>query len=169
MGAKMQQEKKISGIIYAVLFGVVTAIILLFSGFSGEISSSQSGFVVNVLNAVLRFFGIILNELQLETFAFFVRKFFGHFLIFVLDGLFAYLAIKKMFQVKQTWLMILIALTATFLVAATSEIIQLFTSGRSGNWLDVGIDLSGAIIGVAIAVFITWPIKEKTDNFSASS
>ena len=169
MSAKIHRERKISGLIHTILFAIVTAIILLFSGFSGEISSSQSGFVVNVLNAILRFFGIILNETQLETFAFFVRKFIGHFLIFVLDGLFAYLAIQKMFQLKQIWLMILIALFVTFLVAASSEVIQLFASGRSGNWLDVGIDLSGSIVGVAVAVFITWPIKEKTENFSASS
>ena len=157
------------GILFAVLFGVITAVILVFSGFNGEISSSQSGFVVNVLTSILRFFGIVLNDAQLETFAYLVRKLIGHFLIFVLDGLFAYFAYHNLLEIKSKWLMIIISVATGFFVAGLSELIQFFTSGRSGNLIDVGIDLFGALVGVALAIFIAWPIKEKTEKRSASS
>lgn len=154
------------GIIFAVLFGMITSVILVFSGFSGEISSSQSGFIVNVLTSVLRFFGVILNETQLDTFAYLVRKLIGHFLIFVLDGLFAYFAYHYLLRLKSKWLVITISVATGFFVAGLSELIQLFTSGRSGSLVDVAIDLSGVIVGAAIAMFITWPIKEKTEKTS---
>ncbi|MDY0345739.1 MAG: VanZ family protein [Bacilli bacterium] len=170
--ANMSVEKRriisTSGIVYMSIFVLLTAIILVFSGFSGEISSSQSDFVVNVLNSVLRFFGIILNESQLDTFAFFVRKLIGHFLIFLLDGLFVYLFLIKLTFFKNRWLHFVIAITIMFVVAGASELIQLFASGRSGNLIDVGIDLSGALLGIVIAFIITLQVKEKVDYKSAS-
>ncbi|MFA6644736.1 MAG: VanZ family protein [Bacilli bacterium] len=157
-----------AGIIYLVLFAALMILILVFSGFSGEISSSQSGFVVDVLNAALKFFGINLNADQLDIFAYVIRKLVGHFLLFLLDGLFAYLALNNMTIIKNKWLRILVAGGAMLLVAGSSELIQLFTSGRSGNLYDVGIDLSGALLGIAIAFLITFQRKEKAEIGSAS-
>lgn len=157
-----------AGIIYFAIFIALMVVILVFSGFSGEISSEQSGLVVDVLNAVLKFFGVILNADQLDAFAFFVRKLIGHFLIFLLDGLFAYLTLASVTFIKKKWLRLVIAISAMLLVAGSSELIQLFTSGRSGNFYDVGIDLSGALLGIAIAFLITLSRKEKAEINSAS-
>ncbi len=156
------------GIIYLSLFVAFATVILVFSAFSGEISSSQSNFVVDILNSILRFFGVILNESQLDTFAFFVRKIIGHFLIFLLDGIFAYLMLINLSIMKKKWLPVILAISLMIMIAGSSELIQLFTSGRSGNFYDVGIDLSGAMLGVATAFLVTLSRKEKAEHSSAS-
>lgn len=154
------------GIVYGALFLAITAIIFVFAGFSGEVSSSQSGFVVDVLNAVLRFFGIFLTDIQMDSFAFFVRKFVGHILIFLLDGVFIYLALNQLLPPLKPWHYLAISIGVMLAVAGISELIQLFISGRSGNWLDVGIDCSGAVVGIAVGILLSF--KQKAEMSSAS-
>ncbi|MDD3207411.1 MAG: VanZ family protein [Bacilli bacterium] len=163
---KMRPSKV--GIIYASLFVFISAVIFIFAGFSGDVSSSQSGFVVNVLNSILRFFGVVLNEGELAGFALFVRKFFGHFLIFLIDGVFAYLALYKLFSFKKNLIILLFGVLLMFLVAGISEFIQFFAGGRSANWIDVAIDLGGATIGLIIAFAFTIKTNEKAGNEPAS-
>jgi VanZ family protein len=79
-----------------------------------------------------------------------------------------YLFLIKLTFFKNRWLHFVIAITIMFVVAGASELIQLFASGRSGNLIDVGIDLSGALLGIVIAFIITLQVKEKVDYKSAS-
>lgn len=146
-----KQKKPIAGIIFTILFLIVTSIILLFASFNGEVSSGQSDFVASLINDVLRFMGIILNTTQLEGLAFFARKLLGHFLIFAVDGVFFLLAFHGFRPNVNKWWTLLISIASLLVVAFFSELIQFFTSGRSGNWLDVGIDLSGALVGIGVA------------------
>lgn len=160
--SKMQTSK--AGFIYASLFVLLSAIIFVFAGFSSDISSSQSDFVVDVLNAILRFFGVILNEAELVGFAIFARKFFGHFFIFLIDGVFAYLTLYKLFTFKKNFVILLFGVLIMFLVAGISEFIQYFAGGRNANWIDVAIDLGGATLGLLIAFAFTIKTNEKVDN-----
>lgn len=50
------------------------------------------------------------------------------------------------FQIRQFW----IVLSAGFLMAAADEGIQLFMEGRSGQFSDVMLDLSGVITGLFV-------------------
>jgi len=147
--------------IFVALFVLITATILIFSGFSGETSGEQSAFVANIINDVLRSFGIALPRESLDLFAFVVRKLVGHFLIFLLDGLFAYLALWQTKKLPSIWLLAITSSGTMLSVAGVSELIQLFTSGRSGNWGDVGIDLCGALAGIAFAIIIASVARKK--------
>ena len=69
---------------------------------------------------------------------------------------------------KKKWLPVILAISLMIMIAGASELIQLFTSGRSGNFYDVGIDLSGAMLGVATAFLVTLSRKEKAEHSSAS-
>ena len=80
---------------------------------------------------------MVLNEGELAGFALFVRKFFGHFSIFLIDGVFAYLALYKLFSFKKNLIILLFGVLLMFLVAGISEFIQFFAGGRSANWIDV--------------------------------
>ena len=48
------------------------------------------------------------------------------------------------------WKISLIAIILSFIYACTDEFHQMFVSGRSGEWLDVMIDTTGATIGIII-------------------
>lgn len=159
---KMKSSR--AGIIYASLFLLISATIFIFAGFSGDVSSSQSDFVVNVLNSILRFFGVVLNESELAGFALFVRKFFGHFLVFLIDGVFVYLALYKLFTFKKNLFILISGVLVMLLVAGISEFIQIFAGERNANWLDVAIDLGGATLGLLIAFAFTIKTDEKVGN-----
>lgn len=107
---------------------------------------------------------MILNEAELVGFAIFVRKFFGHFFIFLIDGVFAYLTLYKLFTFKKNLVILLFGVLIMFLVAGISEFIQYFAGGRNANWIDVAIDLGGATLGLLIAFAFTIKTDEKVDN-----
>jgi VanZ family protein len=161
MGKVIMAKHRTAGIIYLSLFVIITLVIFVFAGLSGDISSSQSGWVADILNSVLRFFSINLSGEQFDIFALVVRKVLGHFLIFLLDGVFGYLALLKLLKINRVWLGLSIATAAMFGVAGISELIQYFTSGRSANWGDVGIDVAGALIGILIVFLISSSANEK--------
>jgi VanZ family protein len=53
------------------------------------------------------------------------------------------------YQLRIKWVYILTGVIASG-YATTDEIHQLFVSGRSGNYLDVGIDSIGALLGILL-------------------
>lgn len=167
MNISASKKNIVSGFVYLSLFLLITMIIFLFASFDSVLSSSQSDFVVNVLNGILLFFNIHLDAIQLDIFALVVRKLIGHFFIFFLDGLFAYLALIKLLKFKKQWLNFLIAAVVMFAVAGFSELIQFFASGRSAEWLDIGIDFAGAFFGILFVFLFTLMAKEKAKKISA--
>ena len=106
--------------------------------------------------------GIINDENKDDVFAFF-RKSIGHFLLFLVSGLFTTLAIYYLFFFDKTskkWLTYVASLLTGFIVAGVSELIQLVTPGRSRLWADVGIDTLGFFF-VALFIFLFYLIYNK--------
>lgn len=89
-----------------------------------------------------------------------VRKTIGHFGLFALTALsilpFILLTWKDM-KIRLLWL--LGSETIGFGLAGFSELIQFYTEGRSGNWVDVGIDMGGYSFAVLIALFVILVIR----------
>ena len=150
MSDTKSKRRTIGGIIFAVLFLAITTIIFVFAAQTGDVSSSQSNFVVDLINDTLHLVGITLNTIQLDTLAFITRKLIGHFSIFAIDGAFFLLAFHAFWPAFNKWWTGLISVSGLLVIAIVSEFIQLFTSGRSGNWIDVLIDTSGALLGISI-------------------
>lgn len=127
----------------------INIFIILQSSFNGSISTSQSGWVVNMIkNIINTFFKNAINENNIDGFTSFVRKLIGHFLLFGVSGLFTtwsiYLFLKT--KINKTYLLMLISLLFGFFLATLTEFIQHFLPGRVGSYLDVIIDTSGYLL-----------------------
>lgn len=97
----------------------------------------------------------VLNQDPNNTdFLSFVRKFFGHASLFAIDGIFLFLFLAFFLLDDKGLMSGAIALGGSFLLAGITEVIQLFTAGRTGSMVDVGIDTLGAFIGIVIALLI---------------
>ena len=53
-----------------------------------------------------------------------------------------------------SWRMGLLSAAASLVYAGTDEIHQLFVSGRTCTWMDIGIDSIGCVLGVPLAVLV---------------
>ena len=129
-----------------VLIGVVCLLHLFIWGqslLSGAVSSSQSGFVVDVLYPVVSW---VLPNLSVGTLSFIIRK-LAHFTEYFILGLLLYRV--YMSHVKGYFLLTTVVMHG-LLVAAIDESIQLFTPNRSGELRDVLIDLLGVILAVVV-------------------
>ena len=152
---------------YVILKWVILAIaiainlfILINAFLNGEISAKESNDVAHTAADVI-------NTVKPETitpqnfdkFAFDVRKVVGHFLLFALSGGFTtwtgYLFLKDTKLGYFVW-ELLLTFAFGFTLAIITEFAQIFVEGRTGAWLDVGIDSSGYFIGVfpVILVFL---------------
>lgn len=87
-------------------------------------------------------------------FAFFVRKTFGHFALFVVIGF--GLAASFAFLIKPRLASVPVAIVSGFAFALLSETLQLpiFTTGRFFAWSDVFVDFFGAIVGMTAAYLV---------------
>lgn len=134
-----------------ILVIILNLIIWINSLLPGSVSSSQSGFVANFIYPIFKGF------FNYETFSLLVRK-AAHFMEFLLLGLVTtFLYHKKQFKVYY-----LIAFMHTLIVAVIDEAIQLFVPGRAGLITDLLIDLSGALVGILIALLIINKRKSET-------
>ncbi len=92
-----------------------------------------------------------------------VRKTLGHFSLFAVTALFSVGFILMAFhkEIHQV-LALLISEVAGFALASFSELLQLYTPGRSGRWEDVGIDTAGyslTIVITLLAILVVWIIR----------
>ena len=93
----------------------------------------------------------------------FIRKAVGHFGLFFVIGILSYISFiigsfKKVIYY-------ILHVSHGILLALLTEFIQLFKSGRSGNFKDVGIDCLGYLISTILlmtAIFIYFKRKETT-------
>ena len=116
------------------------------------VSSSESGTILSIINAITQPLGIEFSE-------YFIRK-LAHFTEFTICGI---LISNSMFSVilsKDTdriarKLHLICSLFFGLLVAMTDETIQLFTFGRSCEVKDVWLDFSGVCLGIIIFVLKT--------------
>ena len=86
-----------------------------------------------------------------------VRK-TGHFLEYMALGCTFVLPYALLFKSK--WKIFLLCEISSAFYACTDEFHQLFVEGRSGNFKDVGIDSTGALVGICVGFIICIIIKK---------
>ncbi len=127
--------KKLKYFIPAIIWMIF---IFIMSHTNGNESSNQSNFIVKI---VLEFINI--NH---ETLSFMIRK-IAHMSEYAILLLFIYYGLYKTITYKYQ---LLISLLITFIYACSDEFHQLFIPGRSGQFIDILIDTSGALIMLLI-------------------
>lgn len=89
---------------------------------------------------------------DLDTFSYFVRKLVGHFGLFLAMSLFG--TLTYLMFIKKKYLAYPISIGVSFILASSSEIIQIFAGNRGPSFKDVGIDMLGASIPFLIILVI---------------
>ncbi len=126
---------------------ILTLLIFYFSLSSGEESSTQSAFVWSFISSVFNIKG---------NYESFIRKFFGHFLLFSALAVFAsvvyYRASQILFKNNYQKYSIFITLLVGILTAGIAELLQteLFVQGRNASFVDLIIDFLGYLLGYLI-------------------
>lgn len=92
-----------------------------------------------------------------------VRKTLGHYSLFAVTALFSVGFILMTFHKEiHRLIALLVSELMGFALAGFSELLQLYTPGRSGRWEDVGIDTAGYSLTIVIAllvILIVWGIR----------
>ena len=126
-----------------------------------ESSATSRGIIKKVIALFIDDFENLSEAKQKEIcapFQFVVRK-SAHFCLYFLLGTLAFLSVLTYDKID-SWLKVSIGIDFAFLYAVSDEIHQRFVPGRSGELRDTLIDLSGAVIGVFITVFIVKRTKK---------
>lgn len=135
-----------------VLILTAAWIIFIFSNSMkpGEDSTADSLFFKNILDNILRFFGIT----PADNLMYIIRKGAHMTEYCVLAVIFGIFCINSFSEIpKFTYKMFYIMFLVLF-VACCDEFIQLSSAGRSSEVKDVFIDFSGGMIGVMICALI---------------
>ncbi|MBO5529057.1 MAG: VanZ family protein [Bacilli bacterium] len=124
------------------VFGIITlllsALIIYTSLNTGETYGSVGGRVGAWVNQYLLFNS--LNTTEVETLTGFGGKFIGHYSLFAVTGLFAYLFCR---QQKKKAVFAVIFIVYGFILSGMGEITQMFVQGRYPTVNDVIIDFVG--------------------------
>ncbi len=132
-----------------IMIGILLHILILTQSLlPADLSSEQSGFIVDVLHPFVSSLGI---QIEVDTFSFLVRK-AAHFTEFVLLGLVWFYVYAKYFNKLK---LIGVVLLHGLLTGILDETIQLFVDGRSGQLTDVLIDFSGVVCACLVMYYIT--------------
>ena len=103
-------------------------------------------------------------------FASFIRKSIGHFLLFGVSAIFTtwafYLILNKV--IKKKWFIVLVSGLFGIAVASVTEMIQLFIPLRSGTWIDVGINILGYTIFLALTILFGFLILKRRQKVEAN-
>ncbi|HNY74201.1 MAG TPA: VanZ family protein [Bacilli bacterium] len=103
-------------------------------------------------------------------FASFIRKSIGHFLLFGVSAIFTtwafYLILNKV--IKKKWFIVLVSGLFGITVASVTELIQLFIPLRSGTWIDVGINILGYTIFLALTILFGFLILKRRQKVEAN-
>lgn len=124
------------------------------------ITCNENDSITKNIRVKVRKRGIINSDNRNEFFKF-IRKSWGHFLLFMLSGLFTTLALYQFSNkyIDKWWISILISISVGIAIAGLSELIQSFVPGRSGNIQDVVVDFVGYILPVLIVTIILFVHK----------
>ncbi len=159
------KSKKIIKWIVLAFAIAINVFIIINACIPGAQSSQESNWIVepikNIINAIKT---DTINASNYDSFSSFIRKFIGHFSLFGLSGVLTTLSYKFFVYDKTSKLSFFIifsSITGLFLAILT-EFIQLLVPGRSGEILDVLIDLSGYFIGLLIVVLIVYILKKRS-------
>lgn len=151
-----------------IIFVIAIAInvfIIVNSCIPGPQSSKESYHFTNVVKDVVN--AIKPNTVVTSNFNDFhalCRKLFGHFSLFLINGIFTTLAIHDIIRNKKCgtilW-QILIPLFFGIFIASLTEIIQIIVPGRAGLLTDILIDSAGFIFGGFIVILVKLIIRHK--------
>ncbi len=127
-----------------------------------EVTSINNPSVMKYIDLQVTVRGVINHDNYL-SFAEFVRKSIGHFLLFLVSGVFTFLYFYELnkdvnFKGKKKWYYIAVSLVLGVLLAGLSELIQVFVPSRFGSMLDVLTDSSGYILGALITLLVIYLI-----------
>lgn len=118
--------------------------------------------VINTVDKVTNTDDSIEETLGRESISNFVRKLFGHFGLFLLNGILS-IIIGCLF-IKKKILFYLIIFTHGLLIASITELIQLFSEGRIATFKDIMIDYAGYLLGLGITIIIYIIVKKIKNN-----
>lgn len=111
----------------------------------GDVSSSQSGFVVGIFTSILDFIGMPYNEVILAD----LIRSVAHFTEFFILGMILVLRFKNIF----------ISYGIGLVIVFTDEIIQIFVPGRAFEVKDLIIDTFGLNWGILILAGVIYLIR----------
>lgn len=148
------------------IFSIAVAInlfILINAFISGDVSAKESNTIAHTAADVINTIKPeTITPTNFPTFAFNLRKAVGHFGLFALSGGFTtwslYLFVKDKKIGYFLW-QLLMTFGFGITLAAITEIAQLGVKGRSGTFMDVGIDFLGYFSGVFL-VFLIFLIRK---------
>ncbi len=144
--------KKIAFIIHLIIFFICSALIVYFSLSNGDESSQQSGFFSKIVISISEWItNRSLSVYEIEVIHFEMRKFIGHFTLFLLDGLSLFACLDYLIDKKKS---IIICLIFGLLLASSSEICQIFAGGRSSQFHDVILDYSGFVFPIVVLLIL---------------
>ena len=150
-----KQNIKIKSAVFCLLTLLWMTVIFMFSAKNADDSTEQSSFVTNILMNI--FSNVYRNsdlsdKMQIiESMSFAIRK-AAHFSIYSVLGLLSFLSVYYLtkFSNKTPFISLLIC----FIYACSDEMHQLFVPGRSGQFRDVFIDFSGALLMTLIILAV---------------
>ena len=142
--------KKILPIIYLTCFILSTVLIFVKASETGEISSTQSSNLADFIqNNVV---GMDKIAEKVEDFPTLIRKFFGHYGLFALNGFFAILTLLSFIK-KPLLPFVFAGITAVF-VSAVSELIQGGVEGRTPSVTDIVLNVQGFVSGSSVSLIL---------------
>ena len=121
--------------------------IFIMSHTNGNDSSNQTNFIAEIILKVI--------NIDRDTLTFIIRK-AAHMSEYAILLLLLYYALSNVIS-KHT---LSLSLLVTFIYACSDEFHQLFIPGRSGQFKDVLIDTSGALI--MLMIIFLWQRKKKS-------
>ena len=169
------EESKAHKIVKWIILAFAIAInlfIVINACIPGAQSAQESEWIVepvaHVINTIKE---DTINASNYDNFASFIRKFVGHFSLFGLSGVLTTLSFMMFYYDKyhNLGLLTLFSSITGILLAGLSEFIQLKVPGRSGELLDVAIDLAGYFIGLLVIILILSIIKLKSNKLKSSN
>ena len=143
--------KKVISLILLILWIII---IFLLSNQSGKVSTSESDIVVNNLNNVFN-----MNE---HVLVIIVRK-----LAHIIEYLILYLLMHNCIRIYKIKNRVSLSIILCLVCSIIDEIHQLFINGRSGQIIDVFVDLIGIIIGYII-IEVAYGKKKKVKENGSS-
>ena len=111
----------------------------------------------------------VINHDNYKSFSELVRKSIGHFLLFLVNGVFTFLFMYELnkdvnYKYKKKWHYIVITLLLGLIFASLSEFIQFLVPTRFGSFIDVGIDALGFYVGTGITLLVVYLINRQVIN-----
>lgn len=155
------RARKILFYVFLILSIATNILIIVESFIGGDGSASQSFSFSDWFMKILESIGITITDKELFHAVF--RKVVGHFLLFGFSGAFTALSLlmNNFLMKKFKWYTALFCLGLGLLMAFGSELIQYFTPGRYGAFLDVFIDLGGYFLFGGIIYLIFFLVSRK--------